>query len=355
MDSTDKDLGWQDAAEAGGGGGSAGAGPVPWASSSVAGSMPAAAQILGSSETPGISDAVTSAMVSHFARELTSSSLSLLPGFMESVRGYFNVNHGYVLRKMAWQLVPLSSTKKKTGAELDSEKDWTARVFEGLEVEIEEPDMYIPTMGFVTYVLLCGLVCGLRNKFTPETLSATITYSLVALILETTAVKAALFMAGAASAPIVDVAGLLAYKFFYLSLHIICGLLVGHGGKPTGFIFSLVAVLLAASAGVALWQALRRLARLQPQLNQECMTNLHQMCIKAIPFLQVFVCWCLLPTWPTHVYKPVAAKVVTVVKPVAAKVVTVLVTAAASSSTKITKIPVIAAAAKAAKILSSAH
>lgn len=340
MDSTEKDLGWEDAAEAGGGGGggSSGPGPVQWASSSGAGSMPGAVQMLGGSETPGISDAVTSAMVSHFAREFTTSSLSLLPGFMESVRRYFNVNHGYVLRKMAWQLVPLSNTKKKAGSELDGEKDWTARVFEGLEVEIEEPDMYIPTMGFVTYILLCGLVSGLRDKFSPEVLSATITYALVALILETTAVKAALFMAGAASAPIVDVAGLLAYKFFYLSLHIMCGVLIGHGGKPTGFIFSLVALLLAASAGVALWQAMRRLARLQPQQNQECMTNLHQMVIKALPFLQALVYWCLLPTWPTHVVQPAAAKVVTVV-----------VTAAVSSSTKI---PVIAAVAS---NLSSAH
>eukprot|EP00930_Biecheleria_cincta_P044053 TRINITY_DN30222_c0_g1_i1.p1 TRINITY_DN30222_c0_g1~~TRINITY_DN30222_c0_g1_i1.p1 ORF type:complete len:338 (+),score=67.88 TRINITY_DN30222_c0_g1_i1:144-1157(+) len=330
MDATDKDLGWEDAAEAGGGCGSAGAGPVPWASSSGAGNVPASAQMLGSGATPGISDAVTSAMVSHFAREFTSSSLSLLPGFMESVRRYFNVNHGYVLRKMAWQLVPLSNSKKKTG-ELGDEKDWTARVFEGLEVEIEEPDMYIPTMGFVTYVLLCGLVCGLRDKFTPEFLSATITYALVALILETTAVKAALFMSGAAHAPIVDVAGILAYKFFYLSLHIMFGVLVGHGGKPTGFIFSLVALLLAVSAGVALWQALRRLARLQPQQSQECMTDLHQMCIKALPLLQAFVYWCLLPPWPTHVVQPAAAKVVTVV-----------VTAVASSTTKI---PAIAAAA----------
>jgi len=324
MDATDKDLGWEDAAPAGGGG-SVGAGPVQWPSSSGA----------GSSETPGMSDAVTSAMVSHFARELTSSSMSLLPGFMESVRRYFNVNHGYVLRKMAWQLAPLSNSKKKTGGELDSDKDWTSRVFEGLEVEIEEPDMYIPTMGFVTYVLLCGLVCGLREKFNPEFLSATITFALVALILETTAVKAALFMAGAANAPIVDVACLLAYKFFYLSLHIMCGLLMGHGGKPTGFIFGLVALLLAASAGVALWQSLRRIARLQPHDNVECMTELHQMCIKGIPLLQALVCWCLLPTWPTNVVQPAVANVVTVV-----------VTAAASSTTKIPAI---------AGNLSSAH
>ncbi|CAE8602614.1 unnamed protein product, partial [Polarella glacialis] len=77
MDGTEKDLGWEDIGPNGG--------PqlrgAP--SSAVSGTM-------GSMPEVGIGDAVTSAMVNHFAREFTSSSLSLWPGFVLQVRRYFN-------------------------------------------------------------------------------------------------------------------------------------------------------------------------------------------------------------------------------------------------------------------------
>lgn len=172
---------------------------------------------------------------------------------------------------------------------------------DGLEVDLEEPDMYIPTMGFVTYVVLYGMVRGLQDSFSPEVLSATITFALVALIFETTVVKAVLFMSGAVNAPTVDLFGLLGYKFFYLSLHIAFGLLLGRGHKPTGFIFSCICLGLTVSCGTALWQALRRLARMQPTHGQECVSDLYQMSIKAIPFFQVLVCLLLLPAWPNQI------------------------------------------------------
>jgi len=209
------------------------------------------------------------------------------------------VHHGYVLRKAAWQIVPLTSTKKKSAdGELGADKDWMARLSEGMEVDIEEPDMYIPTMGFVSYVLLCGLIRGLQEQFHPDTLSATITFATVVLILETTIAKAALFMAGAVNTPIVDLAALLGYKFFYLTLQLAAGLILGMGGRPTGFLYHILALGLMAACGVALWQALRRLARMQPSMGQECVTDVHKAFIKGLPVLQALFCWCLMPTWP---------------------------------------------------------
>eukprot|EP00435_Cladocopium_sp_Y103_P035555 s868_g9.t1 len=90
MDGTDKDLGWEDV----GGRGVAG--------------RPA---VGGSLEGNNISDAVTSAMMNQFARELTTNSLSLWPQFVQTTRRYFNVHHGYVLRKILWQLIPFHRLK----------------------------------------------------------------------------------------------------------------------------------------------------------------------------------------------------------------------------------------------------
>jgi len=262
-----------------------------------------------------ISDAVTNAMVSHMLREATGHTMSFWPVFMAKARRYFNVTHGYVLRKMLWQLVPVPSTKKKASeGELGGEKEWTTRVFEGLEVDIEEPDLYIPTMGFVTYVLLCGLIQGLQEQFKPEVLSTTINYALLWCIVETTVVKAALFSAGAVNAPVGDLVTMLGYKYFYLSLQLIAGLILGWGYKPQGFLYGLVSIGLFASCGVALWQALKRLSRMQPQMGQECVSELHKLIIKCIPVLQALVIWFLLPKWPgPRPVKETAAAAVTTV------------------------------------------
>eukprot|EP00434_Breviolum_minutum_P022651 symbB.v1.2.019988.t1/scaffold1654.1/size107508/13 len=188
-----------------------------------------------------------------------------------------------------------SAKTKSSDGELGGEKDWTVRVFEGLEVDIKEPDLYIPTMGFV---VLYGMVRGVQEDFSPEVLSATISSTLVVLILELAVMKGALFMSGAVHTSTLDLFALLGYKFLYLSLHLGLGLLWGHGAKPSGLIYRVLTLGLAVSCGVALWQALRRLAKMQPAHGQECVSDMHQICIKVLPLLQACVCWFLMPSWP---------------------------------------------------------
>lgn len=296
---------------------------------------------------PAIADAVTSAMVSHFANEFTKGSLTFWPQFMQTSRQYFNVNHGYVLRKMLWQLVPVPMPKKKSAeGEIGGEKDWSVRLLEGLEVEIEEPDMYIPVMSFVTYVLLCGLVRGLQEQFNPEILSSTMTFSMVVAILEVTVAKAALFMAGAVNAPIFDLAALFGYKYLHLSVQIVLGVLLGRGVKPEGILYRFLALCLMASCGAALFQAIRKLARMQPTSNQEAMAaNLHQILLKALPVMQVIFYWLLLPSWPKHAATQAAVAAVATLAPAVATAAPVAKAAVAAATTTTSTLAAAAAAA----------
>nr|CAD7205962.1 unnamed protein product [Timema douglasi] len=54
--------------------------------------------------------------------------------------------------------------------------------------EINAPDLYIPMMAFVTYVLLAGLVLGMQNRFSPEVLgiqaSSALAWTVVEIVLE---------------------------------------------------------------------------------------------------------------------------------------------------------------------------
>jgi len=256
----------------------------------------------------GLTDQMTGAMVGHFAREFTQGSLSLWPQFVLSAKHYFNVTHGYVLRKVLWQLLPLPGEKpKSTDGEINAGEDWTRRVFQGLEVEIEVPDAYIPTMGFITYVVLYCLVQGLQEKFEPDMLSSTLTLCLVVLVLETTAAKAALYVAGSPDAPVVDLVVLFGYKYFHLSLQLLGGLVLGGGWRPTGMFYKLFSLYMVVSCGVALWQVLQRLPRFHPAASgQECKAELNQLVIKALPVLQALVYWWLLPSWAAQPALPAA-------------------------------------------------
>lgn len=277
------------------------------------GADPSASRASPDAEVPVIGDAVTDAMMKHFVHEISKGSTNMLPQVVAVARRYFNVSHGYVLRKCLWLLVPSTSSKTKSvDGELGIESDWTVRIADGLQVDIEEPDLYIPAMGFVTYVLLSCLIRGLQESFHPDVFSTIMTFALVVLVVETAVFKAILFTAGAVNTPTADLAALLSYKFFYLSLQMLFGLLLGFGHRPTGFVYRLLALLLAAACGVALWQAFRRLARMQPTVMQECVTDAHKLVVKALPALQILVYYWLLPSWPNAVLSAAAVNVAAV-------------------------------------------
>lgn len=243
------------------------------------------------------SDHMTSAMVDHITREFTQNSLSMWPQIVHIARRYFSVNHGYVLRKLLWQLFPIQLSKKKTlDGEISADKDWTIRTINGLEVDVEEPDMYIPMMGFVTFVLLHSIVQGLQEQFRPDDLSKTITYIVAILAVEVSLAKVLLLLLGAISCSLLDLVALLGYKFFHLSVLVLTGLGLGIGKKPDGFLYFLITLCLIGSCATALFQSLRRFARIKS--GQAGLIDNSQIFVKALPVLDVLVCWLLLPKWP---------------------------------------------------------
>ena len=53
-----------------------------------------------------------------------------------------------------------------------SHSDWSVKYAQDEPVQpkfdVNAPDLYIPTMAYVTYILLVGYVLGLRNAFSPD-------------------------------------------------------------------------------------------------------------------------------------------------------------------------------------------
>lgn len=89
---------------------------------------------------------------------------------------YFAVDTTYVAKKLGLLLFPFSHT------------DWSIKYSQDEPVQpkydTNAPDLYIPSMAYLTYVLLVGYVLGLRNAFSPDALAATASSALVWLVLE---------------------------------------------------------------------------------------------------------------------------------------------------------------------------
>ncbi|CAK9807627.1 Protein YIF1B-A [Anthophora plagiata] len=79
-----------------------------------------------------------------------------------AMKYYFAVDTNYVFKKLALLFFPFTH------------KDWSVKYEQDVPLqpryEKNAPDMYIPTMAFLTYILMAGLVLGTQQRFTPEQL-----------------------------------------------------------------------------------------------------------------------------------------------------------------------------------------
>ncbi|XP_043525088.1 protein YIF1B isoform X2 [Frieseomelitta varia] len=82
---------------------------------------------------------------------------------VSALKYYFAVDTNYVIAKLALLFFPFAH------------KDWSVKYEQDAPLqprfETNAPDMYIPTMAFLTYVVSAVLVSGTQERFTPEQLS----------------------------------------------------------------------------------------------------------------------------------------------------------------------------------------
>ncbi|KAL3111666.1 hypothetical protein niasHT_010616 [Heterodera trifolii] len=103
-----------------------------------------------------------------FTQYLSSTSFNL--------KYYFAVDTNYVRRKLGIILFPFLH------------RDWANKCEGDAPVlpcqDVNAPDLYIPLMAFITYVLVSGFVFGVQKRFSPEKLGMLTTNALFYLFLE---------------------------------------------------------------------------------------------------------------------------------------------------------------------------
>jgi len=150
---------------------------------------------------------------------------------------YFAVDNSYVSKKLGLLLFPFLH------------KDWSIRYNQDEPVqprfELNAADLYIPSMAFVTYILVVGYVLGLNNRFSPEVLAATASSAMVWLILEILVIYLTTTV-GSIKTTLAkwDFLAFSAYKYVGMIVSLLVGMVLSTKGYYVALIYSILSFVL---------------------------------------------------------------------------------------------------------------
>jgi hypothetical protein len=119
---------------------------------------------------------------------------------------YFAVDTAYVGKKLGLLLFPFAHS------------DWSLKFTADEPVapryDTNAPDLYIPVMSFVTYILLAGVALGTQSKFTPEHLGMTASTALIWTTIEILALLFSMYIMNVSSClKLLDLLSYCGYKY----------------------------------------------------------------------------------------------------------------------------------------------
>ncbi|KAF7908313.1 uncharacterized protein EAF01_004068 [Botrytis porri] len=151
---------------------------------------------------------------------------------VSALKHYFNVSNGYVVNKLFLVLFPWRhkpwSRKQSIGP--SGQEGW----FLPPRDDLNSPDMYIPVMALVTYILLSTLLAGLRGAFQPELLGSTAGWAFFIVFIEILGLKLGCYLLSISNeSQLLDLVAYSGYKFVGVIATLVVSEII-NGGKGTG-------------------------------------------------------------------------------------------------------------------------
>ncbi len=133
---------------------------------------------------------------------------------LEGLKPYFNVTNNYVLLKLIYIILPFLY---KVDSNLSTQQN----------LKIESPDLYIPLMSFITYVLLIGFNSEYQQQkiFEPEILGKIASKNSFILFIQVALLKLTMFIFSNIQIPFLDVLCFIGYKMVLIVLVVIIWIL----------------------------------------------------------------------------------------------------------------------------------
>lgn len=143
---------------------------------------------------------------------------------------YFAVDTKYVANKLRLLFFPFTHS------------DWSMKYEQGQPVqpryELNAPDLYIPTMAYVTYVLLAGFVLGFQNRFSPEQLGIQASSALAWAVAEVLIELITLYVMNInTNLTTLDLIAYSGYKYVGMIFAVLLSLMFGKSGYYFGLLY----------------------------------------------------------------------------------------------------------------------
>jgi hypothetical protein len=218
-------------------------------------------------------NSVNTADYSYAATLAAGAAANRLNGWinLEKIRPYFNADHSYVIKKLFMILCaffPGSAHSSQTHEVLSTPN----------RLSSNQPDLYIPLLSFMTYILTIGLSLGTDDKFEPDALgSAGITGFLV-LCFEVIAIRVGFLVLNIASLPVLDCVAYSGYKYVGIALSTIVGVAFGRAAYYICLLYC--AVSMAKFLVTVLYKHVQR-------VSSETPSSVVNMCIFAVAVMQI--------------------------------------------------------------------
>lgn len=174
---------------------------------------------------PGFSDPMSNLAMAYGSslatqgKELMDKNLDrFIP--ISKLKYYFAVDTVYVGKKLGLLIFPYMH------------ENWEVSYQQDIPVaprfDVNAPDLYIPTMGFITYILVSGLALGTQNKFSPELLGVQASSAFVWLVMEVLAVLLSLYLVTVnTDLTTIDLLAFAGYKYVGMIVGVVSGLMFG--------------------------------------------------------------------------------------------------------------------------------
>lgn len=164
-----------------------------------------------------------------------------------ALKHYFNVSNSYVLNKLALVLFPwrhkpwsrqqarLTATSQGPNGQISQQQ--YSSMFLPPRDDLNSPDMYIPVMALVTYILLSAMLAGFRGEFHPELLGSITTTAIAVIIFEIICLKLAMYILSINNdSQLIDLVAYSGYKFVGIILTLVASEILTPGRGTGGWV-----------------------------------------------------------------------------------------------------------------------
>lgn len=180
-------------------------------------------------------------MAMQYGQQLAGAGKTIIKQEMEKyvpvskLKYYFAVDTKYVISKLVLLFFPFTHS------------DWSVKYEQDGPVqprfEINAPDLYIPTMAYITYVLVAGLVFGMQDRFNPEQIGITASSALAWCIIELAIYSCTLYIIQIeTNLKTLDLLAYSGYKFVGTITSILISLVAGRAGFYISLIYTNLAL-----------------------------------------------------------------------------------------------------------------